>query len=149
MEEFIESTLKGIFAHWPLKPEVTINEEDGRFFVGVKTGQDNDFYQYHGQPVIALQYLVRLITKKQFPDEERQIVVDVGNFREKQIESIKGLVSESALRVKASGASLHLRPMSAFERRLVHTEVAEAEGLESESDGVGRDRHVVIKLKSL
>lgn len=149
MKEFLTKTLEEMFVYWSLKPEIDITEEDGRLFVDIKTGQDNDFHQYHGQPVIALQYIMRLITKKQFPEEERQVVIDIGDFREKQKDSIKSLVTESALRVKASGVSMHLRPMSAYERRLVHTEVTETEGLESESDGVGRDRHVVIKLKNL
>ena len=149
MKKFVTKTLEEMFVYWPLNPEISIIEEDGRLFVGIKTGQDNDFHQYHGQPVISLQYLMRLITKKQFPEEDKQVVIDIGDFREKQRDSIKKLVVESALRVKASGASLHLRSMSAFERRLVHTEIAETVGLESESEGIGRDRHVVIKLKSL
>ncbi|MEA1909981.1 MAG: R3H domain-containing nucleic acid-binding protein [Patescibacteria group bacterium] len=149
MQDFVTKTLEEMFDPWPLKPEISITEEDERLFVNIKTGKDTDFHQFNGQPVVALQYLLRLITKKQFPEENIQIVLDVGDFREKQKDNIKSLVYESALRVKASGASLHLRPMSAFERRLVHTEVAETDGVESESMGVGRDRHVVIKLKSL
>jgi spoIIIJ-associated protein len=40
---------------------------------------------------------------------------------------------------------MHLNPMNAADRRTVHKVAAEA-GLETESEGEGRDRHVVLKL---
>ena len=54
----------------------------------------------------------------------------------------KGWIEE----VKTSGEELELEPMSPWQRRIVHMVVQETEGVESESIGEGRDRHLVIRV---
>lgn len=146
--KFLENIVGGLFKDWPLKPEAEVIENEITVMVRIKTGKDFMFTQPDAQPLLALQHLLRLIFKKQFPDYPQKLSVDIGNFREQQLEAINKVAGEAIWQAKASGNSVHLSPMSSFERRLVHTQVASETDLSSESMGFGADRHVVIKLKA-
>lgn len=146
--KFLEKIVGGLFKEWPLKPEIEIIENDIAVMVRIKTGKDFIFTQPDAQPLLALQHLLRLMFKKQFPDYSQKISVDIGNFREQQLQSINKVAGEAIWQAKASGNAVHLSPMSSFERRLIHTQVATEADLSSESMGFGNDRHVVIKLKA-
>ena len=146
--KFLENIVGELFADWPLKPEVEIIENDITVMVRIRTGKDFMFTQPDAQPLLALQHLLRLIFKKQFPDYPQKLSVDIGNFREQQLQAINKVAGEAIWQAKASGNAVHLSPMSSFERRLIHTQVANELDLSSESMGFGNDRHVVIKLKA-
>jgi spoIIIJ-associated protein len=54
------------------------------------------------------------------------------------------MVEKIVAKVKESGKENPLKPMSSYERKIVHDLVSEA-GLVSESEGEGKDRHIVVK----
>ena len=145
---WLKKTIEKFFADWPFKPEVVITEEDQAIVAQINTGKDFVFTQPNAQPLLALQHLLRLMFKKQFPDYPKKLLIDMGNFRQQQLDAIIKVVQEAIWQAKASGNSVHLSPMSSFERRLVHMNVAAEPDLISESIGGGLDRHVVIKLSA-
>jgi spoIIIJ-associated protein len=53
-------------------------------------------------------------------------------------------VTKLVAKVKDSGEAVPMKPMSSYERKIVHDLVSEA-GLSSESEGEGKERHIVIK----
>jgi spoIIIJ-associated protein len=71
--------------------------------------------------------------------------LDCRGIRRHQHERLKRLAKESAGEALESGGEIRLEPMNSAERRLVHRVVAEIEGVETKSDGVGPSRHVVIR----
>lgn len=149
VKEFIQQMIKEFFAEWPVRPEIEIEEIDSTISVKLRTGRDFMFVQPNPQPVLAIQHLWRIILKNKFPDLSHRLVVDIGNFRENQQKTIDKLVAEATWQIKASGNAVHMAPMSSFERRLVHSKIAEGEaGFSSESEGIGPDRHVVIRVSS-
>ena len=143
---WLRTTLGDFFKDWPLKPEVEIVEAEQSLDIKLATGKDFMFTQPNAGPLLALQHLLRLMFKKQFPDHTKKILVDIGNFRAKQLEALNKAIQEAVWQAKASGNAVHLSPMSSFERRLVHMQVAKEAELVSESLGTGPDRHVVIRL---
>lgn len=145
---WLQKALKDFFMEWPLKPEVETDETEQSLTLRIRTGKDALFTQPTAQPLLALQHLVRLMLRKQFPDYPKKLLVDIGNFREQQIEALNKAVQEAVWQAKASGNAVHLSPMSSFERRLVHMRIAEEPELVSESLGMGPDRHVVIRLSA-
>jgi spoIIIJ-associated protein len=54
------------------------------------------------------------------------------------------MVEKVVRKVGETGKPEHLKPMSSYDRKLIHDMVSEA-GLSSESEGQGRDRHIVIR----
>jgi spoIIIJ-associated protein len=90
----------------------------------------------------AIQEITRLAVQAKTGEPSR-LILDVGGSREAKTEQLKKLVEKIVKKVNESGKPEHLKPMSSYDRKLVHDMVAEA-GLSSESEGQGRDRHIVV-----
>lgn len=95
-----------------------------------------------GELLDALQELARLAVQTRTGNRSR-LMLDIGGFRAEHKGSLEELAAKAVAEAKADGHSVSLRPMNPFERKVVH-DVAKREGLRSESDGDGKDRHVVI-----
>jgi len=95
-----------------------------------------------GEVLDALQELTRLAAQAATGERSR-LLLDVAGFRENRRTTAAAIATEAVTRVQASGESVHLEPMPAYQRKAVHDAVAEA-GLRSESDGAEPDRFVVI-----
>jgi spoIIIJ-associated protein len=95
-----------------------------------------------GKVLEALQELTRLAVQVETGERSR-LMLDIAGHRAERRATLVELARVAIAEVKASGEKRSLEPMSAFERKVVHDEVAAA-GLESESEGVEPKRHVVI-----
>jgi spoIIIJ-associated protein len=96
-----------------------------------------------GETLRSLQFMVNLLVSRQV-QKWPQIVVDVGNYRQRRQESLEGLARRMAERVRQSGRPLMLEPMGAYERRLVHLALRDDPTVYTESSGEGENRKIVI-----
>ena len=106
---------------------------------------------HHGDTLDALQYLANLAANKREEDESRDyvhITVDVENYRAKREETLRALAWRMAERVKKYKKSIMLEPMPPYERRIIHSEVQNIEGVSTNSIGADSNRRVVIYLES-
>ena len=101
----------------------------------------------HGQTLEALQELTRAVIGQRLEVRPR-VVVDVEDYRKRQLDRLTARVRDTAERVAQSGRSEKLEPMNAFLRKIVHDTVAEVSGAESSSEGEGVDRRVVIRPRA-
>lgn len=97
-----------------------------------------------GETLDSLQYLTSLAVKKSC-DKYVRVTIDVGNYREKRMDTLKNLARKNANYVLRTGRRYTFEPMNPYERRIIHTTVQEIEGVESISVGYGQDRKVVIQ----
>jgi spoIIIJ-associated protein len=95
-----------------------------------------------GEVLDALQELTRLAVYRETGERSR-LMLDVSGHRAARRLELEALAATTVSEVKASGERAALRPMSPFERKVVHDAVAAA-GLTSESEGVEPRRYVVI-----
>ena len=95
-----------------------------------------------GRVLEALQDLTRLAVQSATGERSR-LMLDVAGFRAKRRSTLVDEAHAAIEQVKASGSAQSLPPMTAFERKVVHDEVAAA-GLVSESEGAEPSRYVVI-----
>lgn len=93
--------------------------------------------------VYSLQYLASLACNKN-DDEYFRITVDCNNFREKRKQYLEELAVKIANGVKKTGRSSALEPMNPYERRIIHSAVADIEGVVSKSKGEEPYRKVII-----
>lgn len=80
-------------------------------------------------------------------EEYIRVSLNVGDYREKRDETLRGLARKSASQVLKYGRNVVLEPMNPYERRVIHTEIQEIEGVKSHSIGSDSDRRVVISLE--
>ncbi|WP_147066953.1 protein jag [Terrabacter aerolatus] len=95
-----------------------------------------------GKVLEALQELTRLAVQAETGERSR-LMLDVAGHRAQRRTALVELAQAAIADVKESGTKRALDPMTAFERKVVHDEVAAA-GLVSESEGTDPHRHVVI-----
>lgn len=119
---------------------VSYDEEKRRFSILIEDGK---FLEKGLSNFIAdLNYLVKLITKKYGWDPA---ALDVNNYRRQREALIVELAKAAARKVAATRQEIALPSMNAYERRLIHAELADRPDLKTESKGEGKERAVVIK----
>lgn len=126
--------------------EVTIDEyegDDGELILDI-TGDDLAvLIGRHGKTLDALQFLVSAITVRtigfRYP-----VVIDVEGYKSRQRQKLESIARSSANRAASQHRSVKLRPMTPYERRLVHIALRDDDRVETASEGEGRARHVVI-----
>lgn len=126
--------------------DIDIEVRDGRTYVSV-VAEDDDadlraLVGQDGEIVEALQELARLSVLSATQRRSR-LILDVAGHRDERAAELRSLADDAVARVHADGKSVHLPPLSPYERKIVHDAVAEA-GLVSESEGDGAGRHIVI-----
>ncbi|MFF0446120.1 protein jag [Streptomyces sp. NPDC004609] len=95
-----------------------------------------------GEVLEALQELTRLAVHRETGDRSR-LMLDIAGFRARKRTELAELGAKAADEVKNSGEPVKLKPMTPFERKVVHDAVAAA-GLRSESEGEEPQRFVVV-----
>lgn len=111
------------------------------------TGEDlGVLIGYHGETLNHLQQILTLIVNSKL-EEWVRVIVDVDGWRDQRKEAIISLLQQAVQKVKTTGQSQVLPPMSAHERRIIHTEVINYEDITSHSEGEGLSRKVIIERK--
>jgi len=96
-----------------------------------------------GETMESLSYLASLVVNR-MEGPYVKLGIDVGGYRNKREDDLTALAVRIANRVIRTGCYYEMEPMNPYERHIIHTAVAEIEGVRSESKGEGPDRRVVI-----
>ncbi len=99
-----------------------------------------------GQTLSEIQRLLRTILNKKM-EKVFYLNLDVNGYKKKKIEYLKGLAKELADEAAFSKEEKVFLPMPAYERRIIHAELAQRTDVITESHGEGMERHIVIKPK--
>ncbi len=128
--------------------EVSISHTEKEYFFTLTSQEDYSLLiGRRGETLDAIQYLVRLIANHGKEEGKfAKISINVGNYREKRENTLKEIARKNGRRVRKYGRNVTLDPMNPFERRIIHTAIAEMEGLETYSVGSEAERRVVITL---
>ena len=126
--------------------DVTIDEyegDEGELILDI-TGDDLAvLIGRHGKTLDALQFLVSAITVRKI-GFRYPVVVDVEGYKSRQRQKLESIARSSANRAASQHANVKLRPMTPYERRIVHIALREDPRVETVSEGEGPARHVVI-----
>ena len=90
----------------------------------------------------ALQELSRLVVMTETGHRSR-LTLDIGGFRERRRLELVALAKDAVAEVLENGEPVRMAPLNAYERKIIHDEVAAA-GLTSESEGEPPFRRVVV-----
>ena len=143
--EFVE----GLLERMGIEASVEPNLEDGTMYVDVIGAEPDDedmglLIGRHGQTLESLQELARVVVAQRTGMRPR-VVVDVEDYRKRQLDRLVARAREVAEKVARSGRSQALEPMNPFLRKIVHDAVAGVPGVESGSEGEEPERRVVIR----
>ncbi len=96
----------------------------------------------HGQTIDAVQYLVNAVLVRRLPGTPA--VVDAAGYRARRAASLSALARRAADDALRRGDRVELEPMTAVERKIVHVELQDADGVETTSEGTEPNRFVVV-----
>ena len=125
-----------------LDGDIDIDVENDRAALAIAGGSLGHLVGENGEVLDALQELTRLAVQTSLGERSR-LMLDIDNFRSNKKEELAKLAKEVALEVKEKGVAVKLRPMNAFERKVIHDTIQEI-GLTSESEGEDPNRSVVV-----
>lgn len=147
--KLIQKTVEEILAKggFAVKTEISTSVQDGEENVvcNVLTTDDSNFLigQY-GMNLQALQHLIRLVVRRK-TDDKVKFVLDINSYRQQKNEAVVELAKAAVEQALSENRAIVMRPMSAYERRLVHMELAKNDKVVTESIGEGEARKVVVK----
>lgn len=143
--QYAKKYLEDILSFFGLNTDIYATTEDNEVIeLSVPSTHLNGFLiGQRGDTMRALQFVVSNALKNQGYESTR-VNVDVADYKKARADRLTKQTEEWVAIVKDSGEPLHLKPMNAADRRTVH-KVASEEGLGTESEGEGRDRHVILK----
>ena len=139
------AALKDILKYFSVG-EVTIDEyegDEGELILDI-TGKDLAvLIGRHGRTLDALQFLISAITVRKigyrFP-----VIIDVESYKNRQRQKLESLARSTASKAASQGRSIKLRPMTPYERRIIHVALRDDPRVETGSEGEGAARHVVV-----
>lgn len=124
--------------------DIDLDVEGNRAVVSIDGSDDlNKLVGRGGEVLDALQELTRLAVHQKTGVRSR-LMLDVASWRRRRREELAALGDKVARRVLESGEREELKPMTPFERKIVHDAVAAVAGVHSESEGVEPSRRVVV-----
>ncbi|MEJ2441339.1 MAG: KH domain-containing protein [Patescibacteria group bacterium] len=101
----------------------------------------------HGETLDAMQLLLGMMMRQKQEDWVR-IILNVGDWREKQEEHLKDLAFQAADRARETGEPQNLFNLSSSQRRIIHLALGSEKDIETESAGEGKERYLIVKQKS-
>ncbi len=123
--------------------------EDGTRRINIVGDDASALIGHHGDTLDALQYLANLASARKNINGERdksRVTIDIEGYRAKREDTLRALahrMANKALRIKRS---VTLEPMTAYERRIIHSEIQGIDGVSTNSVGSDNNRKIVIYL---
>ena len=134
--------LEGLLDIADLDGDIDIDVENDRASLAIAGGALQNLVGERGEVLDSLQELTRLAVQT-VTGERSRLMLDIDNFRSGKKEELTNLAKEIAKEVKESGENVKLKPMNAFERKVIHDTI-QSLGLTSESEGEEPNRCVVV-----
>jgi len=112
--------------------------------INLKTDEPQILIGEGGQTLVEIQHLLKTILKKKI-QEPFFIDLDINGYKKKKIEYLKELARSVADEVALTKKEKSLAPMPAYERRIIHLELAGRQEVATESVGQEPERRIIIK----
>ena len=141
---FAKKYLEDLLSFFGLNTDVYATSDDEVIELNVPSTHLNGFLiGQRGDNMRSLQYLTSTALKNNGYKYSR-VNVDIADYKRQRADRLRDKAEAWVKQVRDNGEKMDLQPMNAADRRIIHKLAAEY-GLSSESEGEGRDRHIVLK----
>ena len=143
---FVRTTLKNLGL--TAKAEGYVDEE-GIIRIIVTGSDATMLIGHHGDTLDSFQYLANLAANREFKSGDKnhhRVTVDIEDYRSKREQTLRALARRMAQKALKYNKSVMLEPMNPYERRIIHSEIQNIEGVSTNSIGSENNRKVVIYL---
>lgn len=143
-KRYLEAILQAMNIEYQLEVRSINNETE--IYYNIHSNENPLLIGMKGKTLEALQTLVRNLLQT-YTKENLVVNVDVGDYREHRKHQLEVLATKIAKDVAKSKVPVKLKPMTSYERRIIHNKLSEWRDVYTESEGEGITRAIVIKPK--
>ncbi len=142
----IKGTVEEFFKKMTFEVEIKIlPQKDQTIPINIKTSEPQILIGERGQTTLTeIQHLLKAILKRQI-EEPFFIDLDISDYKKKKIDYLKEMARAAADEVALSKKEKQLPSMPAYERRIIHLELAARTNVTTESIGQEPERRVVVR----
>ncbi len=138
--------IKAVYEKMEISADITIYKiENGVLMNVTSNAKSGTIIGRRGETLDSIQYLASIIANRG-REEYTRIMLDSNGYRVKRRKTLEQLAEKIAKNVLRSGRSTTLEPMNPYERRIIHSKIAEIEGVVSHSVGEDPYRKVVVAV---
>lgn len=148
-KELIKTIAKGILTLTGIKAKLGVEDdpENEAVVLDIEAGEETGLLiGRHGETLQALQTVIGLAARQKLGEWAR-VIVNVGDWRQKEEDRLSSLALAAAARAKETGQPQPLYNLSAAQRRVVHLTLSSDPEIETASQGEGVERYLVVKPK--
>ena len=141
-KRYLESIFKELDIE--VKMEMRVKEDGGNIKYDIFSDENAILIGVEGRTLRSFQMLLRNYLNT-FTTTNIIVNVDIGNYNQNRKKQLEILATKTAKEVARTNIEAKLQPMSSFERRIIHTKLAEWRDVYTESIGEGEERQIIIK----
>ena len=144
-KKYLENILDNIGVDYNIEVR-TLNDEQ-ELYVMIDSSENPLLIGIQGRTLDALQALVKNLIGT-FTHDKIVVTVDVGGYKENRKRKLESLASKIAREVAQTKQAVKLKPMSSYERLIIHEKLADSKDVFTESEGEGENRAIVVKPRN-
>lgn len=143
---FIKETINEMIKKMSAEGNLEVRRRDENISITIFSDNNAILIGKNGKNITAMQLLIRQMVNSKL-SKPLSIIIDVGNYKEKRAKSIEYLAKRLAREAYKTKTEITMDSMNSYERRIVHSVLADDKYVYTESIGEEPNRKVVIKLK--
>lgn len=128
-----------------IESELSENGQTYLVSVAVTSGDSGSLIGKNGTHLDAIEHVIKMMVNKKIPNTKPSLILDINEYRKIKTKALVDTAKETADRVAQTTRSEVLRPMTSYERRLVHLELAAYKNITTTSVGDEPKRRIVVK----
>ena len=143
---FAKDYLLNIISNYELEGTVTEKYENNIIHLTIDTNHNSILIGKNGKTLQALNDVCRYAVASKFKRHYR-ILLDINEYKNEKYTKLSRIAKRVAKEVLHTKQTVHLDPMPADERRIVHNTLTKFKNISTQSEGNGNRRHIVISYK--
>ena len=146
VKEYVKSFLNDLAKEMNTSFNIEVNESDGVISAIIVTDNNAVLIGKDGNTLSSIQTVLRQAIRN-YGNFGIKVNLDVAGYKAKKERNLAYEVKKIAKEVMKTKVDAKLDPMNSYERRIVHTVLADFKNIETESEGEEPNRYTVIKYK--
>lgn len=143
LENFLKQFLEKLHNN---EIQYKINIVNNKILVELVGNHAGKLIGYRGENLNSLQIILSSIVNRNFEDRVK-VLLDIEGYREKREKTLEELAVKISKTVLKTGKSITLEPMSAYERKIIHSKLQENTKIDTHSFGEEPNRRIIISKK--
>ncbi len=123
-----------------------VKQNENQILLNIEGEKVSHLIGYKGKTIESLQSLINSMLQRE-DEEYAKVFVEINGYKKQKEEKLKRLANKMADNVIRFRKPIRLEPMSAYERLIIHNELAKRNDVETESFGEEPNRRVMIRKK--